>query len=428
MANQEHLDILRQGAKAWNAWREEHPEVQPDLSGADFSDANLNSAYLSGTNLSDADLSGTDLWSTNLSNANLTHTCLWSANLSDTNLSGANFSSVDLSDTGLMYANLSGADLSSTNLIGADLRHAILHEADLCNAKLSDTDLRFTDLSDTNLRNADFSLARLSYANLSGANLSEANLRHANLNRTNLSMTNMSEAIFDSTQLDDLDLRAVKGLETVKHYGPSTIGIDTILRSEGDIPEIFLRGVGLDDTFISYVLALAKKPIQFYSCFISYSSKDQEFAERLYADLQANNVRCWYAPEDLKIGDKIRPCIDESIHLYDRLLLVLSRHSVASQWVEQEVETALEKERKEQRTVLFPICLDNAVMDIKGGWPALIRNTRNIGDFTHWKEHDQYQKGLTRLLRDLKQEAIKDTTEDDAHKDQKQSTSRERQS
>lgn len=69
------------------------------------------------------------------------------------------------------------------------------------------------------------------------------------------------------------------------------------------------------------------------------------------------------------------------------------------------METALEKERKEDRTVLFPIRLDKTVMDIEGGWSALIRNTRNIGDFTQWKRPDAYQKALGRLLRDLKAEA-----------------------
>ena len=106
----------------------------------------------------------------------------------------------------------------------------------------------------------------------------------------------------------------------------------------------------------------------------------------------------------LKIGDKIRPSIDESIRLHDKLLLVLSEHSVASQWVEQEVEAAFEKERQENCTVLFPIRLDDVVMEIKDGWPALIRNTRNIGDFTRWMDHDAYRKGLERLLHDLKAE------------------------
>jgi len=88
----------------------------------------------------------------------------------------------------------------------------------------------------------------------------------------------------------------------VKHDGPSTLGIDTLYRSEGKIPEVFLRDVVVPDAFIEYVRSLTAQPIQYYSCFISYSSKDKAFVKRLYADLQNNNVRCWYAPEDLKWG------------------------------------------------------------------------------------------------------------------------------
>ncbi len=42
--------------------------------------------------------------------------------------------------------------------------------------------------------------------------------------------------------------------------------------------------------------------------------------------------------------------------------LVLSEHSVNSQWVEQEVETALRREREENATVLFPVRLDDAAL------------------------------------------------------------------
>lgn len=83
---------------------------------------------------------------------------------------------------------------------------------------------------------------------------------------------------------------------------------------------------------------------------------------------------------------------------------MLSEHSVTSQWVEQEVETALNQEREQGRTVLFPIRLDDSVMEIKTGWPALVKNTRNIGDFSQWKDHDSYSKAFARLLRDLKAE------------------------
>ena len=141
---------------------------------------------------------------------------------------------------------------------------------------------------------------------------------------------------------------------------------------------------------------------EFYSCFISYSTKDQRFAERLFNDLQGNGVRCWFAPEHLKIGAKTRPAIDETIRLHDKVLLVLSKHSVASDWVEQEVETALARERRDKSPVLFPIRVDKSVTGDQSGWPALIWNTRNVGDFTRWKNDDAYRKAFDRLLRDLK--------------------------
>lgn len=190
----------------------------------------------------------------------------------------------------------------------------------------------------------------------------------------------------------------------MKHVGPSTIGIDTIYRSKGNIPEVLLRGAGVPDTFIAQIASLVGQSIQFCSCFISYSGKDQAFAERLHADLQHKGVRCWFAPEDMKTGANIRPTLDESIRAHDKLLLVLSGHSIAKQWVEQEVETALARERKEGCTVLLPIRLDEALMEIESGWPALIRNTRHIGDFRHWKNHDAYQEAFNRLLRDLRAE------------------------
>lgn len=176
-----------------------------------------------------------------------------------------------------------------------------------------------------------------------------------------------------------------------------------LYRSHGNIPEAFLRGAGVDDTFIAYICSLVGKPIEYYSCFISYSSKDNTLARRLYADLQSSNVRCWFAPEDLKWGQRIRTGIDEAIRLHDKLLLILSESSIESEWVEKEVETAFEKERKQKKTVLFPIRLDDCVLNTDQAWAADIRRTRNIGDFRGWKRsHDKYQKAFERLLRDLK--------------------------
>ena len=80
--------------------------------------------------------------------------------------------------------------------------------------------------------------------------------------------------------------------------------------------------------------------MEYYSCFISYSHKDEAFAKKLHADLQQEGVQCWYAPEDLKIGDKFRHTFDASVLAHHKLLLILSEHSITSDWVEQEVENS----------------------------------------------------------------------------------------
>ena len=146
--------------------------------------------------------------------------------------------------------------------------------------------------------------------------------------------------MFGYTILGDLDLGMAKGLETVTHIGPSTIGIDTIYRSKGKIPDSFLRGCGVPDNFIAYSNSLVNNPVEFYSCFISYSTKDQAFADRLFADLQTNGVRCWFAPHHGQRGRKLHEQIDEAIRVHEKLLLILSPDSMNSEWVKTEIAKA----------------------------------------------------------------------------------------
>jgi len=183
------------------------------------------------------------------------------------------------------------------------------------------------------------------------------------------------------------------------HTGPSTIGTDTIVRSQGDLPEAFLRGAGLPDTFIAYARSFVQRPIEYSMCFISYASKDHAFATRLHADLQQRGVRCWFASPEDKIWEQIA----ESMRLYYKLILVLSEHSIASVWVEFEVKYALATEHSSNALVLFPVRLDDTIQHSRANWATHLQQMRQITDFTRWKQHDHYQKALSRLLRDLQQ-------------------------
>ncbi len=354
MANQEHLAILAKGVAAWNAWREANRGITPDLMKANLFDARLRGADLSETNLSGADLRG----------ANLSHTRLVKAILSSAILTGAK-----LIDANLIRADLGDADLSGTNLLGADLSRA-----SLARANLSDAELVYSVFGRAVLADAQFNRARMGYAFFA-----------------------------------DVDLSTVKGLATVIHAAPSTIGFDTIYRSHGKIPDSFLRGAGVPENFIAYMKSLTGAAFDFYSCFISHSTKDQDFAERLHADLQAKGVRCWFAPHDIQGGRKVHEQIDEAIRLYDKLLLVLSEHSMNSEWVKTEIAHARQKELNERRQVLFPISLvpfakirEWKCFDADTGKDSA-REIREyfIPDFSNWKDLDSYSKAFERLLRDL---------------------------
>ena len=367
MANPEHLAILKQGVEQWNKWRHERRGDVPDLSSADLAGVDLSKGPFR------------------------------RAKLDDTDLSGVVFRGAHLAGVSFCRAKLKRADLRQAFLTGSSFRLANLADADLGSALLSSA-----SFVDANLRNAGLAGANLTGADLSGACLIGTELRGALFRGCLLRRTDVTAAITGLTSFDGVDLSETIGLADVYHQGASTVGIDTIYKSHGKIPEIFLRGCGVPENFIQYMHSLTGEALEFYSCFISYSSKDQEFAERLHADLQAKGVRCWFAPEDLKIGDRFQERIEESIRVHDKLLLVLSENSVVSPWVEREVQAAFERERRSGKLVLFPIRVDGAVMEATQAWAADIRRTRHIGEFGNWREHNSYKKALERLLRDLK--------------------------
>jgi uncharacterized protein YjbI with pentapeptide repeats len=136
MANQEHLNILKQGAMTWNQWRKEHAHIQPDLIDVHFGTQNFSNPHfiradLSHANLSRAVLMRLDLREANLSGADLSH-----ANLVRADLSGANLSEADLSHANLKRVNFSGTNLSHANLSEADMSGAQLVKTNFAEATL----------------------------------------------------------------------------------------------------------------------------------------------------------------------------------------------------------------------------------------------------------------------------------------------------
>ena len=224
------------------------------------------------------------------------------------NLNGASFILANLCQAKLIQANLSGADLSGANLslaalIGANLSRERLYQADLREAVLNG--------------------ANLIWANLSGAGLHEAFL---------------SETIFGNG-----DLKDTIGLDECNYSGPSTVNFRTLSRSK-NLPVSFLRGCGLPDNLIDYLPCAVTRP----SLFLFHQLFDQRSvvcrgAPCRLAERGRSVLVC--APHDLPIGAKTWDAIDQAIRLRDKLLVVLSRASLDSDWVEDEVTKAYAEER-----------------------------------------------------------------------------------
>jgi uncharacterized protein YjbI with pentapeptide repeats len=228
------VEILKQGAAVWNAWRDENPFKEIDLSRSnlrdiDLSRTNLFRAYLIEADLSEVNLSGANLIGANLVRANLIGANLSEANLSEAEFSEANLSNADISRANLFRANLittilskarlNGSNLIEANLSGANLIKASLIGANLFRAKLFRASFSLSNLveanfSEANLIEASFRKAKLFLSNFMGgtliqANLSGADLSGANLSGANLGGANLSGAcikdwkISNSTKLSD---------------------------------------------------------------------------------------------------------------------------------------------------------------------------------------------------------------------------------
>lgn len=339
MANPEHVEIVKQGAKAIRKWRKENPRIWMDLEDI---------------LLEDIDLHGADLRRASLHNATL------------------------------FEVDLSGANLTRAILFGAHLPGVTLRNAKLMKSGLDDVHFYGCDLS--------------------GADLSASGIRFARFDRTTLIGTDFSDARFAGTVFADVDLSFVKGLDCVVHEDSSTIGVGTIFKSSGRIPEIFLRGCGVPEIMIEYMHSLAGEALQFYKCFISFTEDDNDFSERLYNDLQAKGVRCWRWRDDATWGRTLMREVDQAIRVYDKLIVICSEKSLQSEPVIREIERALQKEQRERSEVLFPIRVDDSVFAWEHELQADLAR-KVIGDFTKWKDPGKYRTSLDRLIKALQAES-----------------------
>ncbi len=369
--------------------------IKPQLCGVCLHHHNLNKTHFVKADMSNSDLLGSECTLSSFTNADL----------HNANLGLVNFTA----------SNLSSANLRNANCEGSVFRRAFLKKTNLQDANLNKTVLINASFKDCNLKNASMLCA---------------DIRDADINNSVLCDADFGEAILDGTVFANTDLSSIKNLETTQHFAPSYIDTYTIQKSHGKIPKLFLRGCGLSDLQIEMVKLhspdlshhdvidithklqrlYANKPIRFQSCFICHSTKDQEFADKLYSDLQRKGVRCWFAPKDIRAGEKIYSQIVRALNISEKLLLILSDESIQSEWVITEIRRIRKQEIEEGVQKLLPIRLTSMrklnrweCFDVDTGKDLAVEiREYHIPDFSKLDNEQSYQTAFDRLLRDLK--------------------------
>ena len=259
MAKSYQLRILEQGIDAWNAWREEHPEIQPDLSRAylnrvdlrnanlsrvDFRFAFLNHCKMDGANLIEANLNDALLKSASLRNADLSHASLRRANLNYARFTQASLRHVNMAEASCIHTDFSAIDGTSAYLNLATLDHATIAHADLSSASLCHISLHHADLSETSLDSADMSHAIISDTSLQDTSLHRVRLIEAMLSNIKPIRTVFEGAELSDTVMTNVDFSQTLGLSDCIHRGPSFLDEQT-LENTRTLPEKFLRGTEL---------------------------------------------------------------------------------------------------------------------------------------------------------------------------------------
>jgi len=104
--------------------------------------------------------------------------------------------------------------------------------------------------------------------------------------------------------------------------------------------------------------------------FISYSSKDIEYAQTVKALLDSLQLHVFLAETSLSPGRRLEEVIKE-IRASDALLVVWSHHAKSSEWVREEIGAALGTEK-----LVLPVMLDETTAP-----PAFLRGMRYVNAY-----------------------------------------------
>lgn len=293
-------------------------------------------------------------------------------------------------------------DLSNQKFDGINLCEGDFYKVNFTNSSLVGCDLS----------KADFTKANFTNAKLDGAFLVKSYLLETIFVNTSFLNCTFRETIFANAVI-----KKAQNLEQGVYLGYSYIDFKTINNSRG-LPKSFLLGIGLKEWEVNFLLSEDKNILKltelslqieqdrneientYHSVFLSYSEKDINFASRFYADLIRSEIKCWFAPENIYYGSDIFDSIDQAIENFDKMIVILSKNSVESIWVEDEVKKMFSIEREKKEKLILPILIENIDNTNFKPWVKKLLENRHYAKIFDWNTNDaHYEYTLSKILR-----------------------------
>ena len=399
MADPQHVEIVRQGANTISRWRENNSSTRLRL---DLTNADLSNLDLSNVDLANDDLRGVDLKGTDLKNAILSGANLREAKLQGSNLERCNMSGVALQGSTLVSAALKGVLLTGGDLSGSDVSSVDLSVADMSGSNFTDCDLTLSNLRQSDLTGSTLINASLVGTNLDLANLSGSDLRCATILRTSMDGTLFTSVRLGMTVIGNCDLSKALDLNSARHSSASTIGLDTLIRSNGGISDKFLSDVGLPGIRESLNELNSDPKVISKRLIVVGSSKDTSFMTQLNTDLNSFGITSWYLPvgdESVLTKDIQMPSL-RRLGNHDVKILVCSENAYQSPFTWSLFQEIIKSDSVTDAKMPSVVCisLDKAMASRQASGFDAVRALGLI-DMSNWSSSESYGARLDELIR-----------------------------
>ena len=417
MTIKKHLEIFNKGAEAWNNWRRGNPNIKPVLLGSTITNRVFSNFDLKNTNLQLCSFYHCKFIKTNFKSADLTNSKFFNSEFEDSFFDDTKVNVVQFQNCKFTSTGLQKSDFSDSFFEDCDFKDISISESNLDGIQIDDSKIDQSQIINSSFKKAKINVTRIRTTLFFETSFYASNLAYNSFISTEFEKSNFLEAEFGGSVFSAVEFKGNFNMEKAFHYYPSYIDFMTLNLSR-DLPNEFMIGCGLNDWEIEFSRLYGKKldnhsindilyklydqrahkAIQISPIFISYSHKDAVFVQALEKKLTSLGIRCWRDVHSTTAG-RLESQIDKAIRHNPTVLLILSKDSVNSDWVQHEAREARKLEKELNKDILCPIALDESWK--KSNWPKRLHEQileYNILDFSHWKDETKFSRKFSRLI------------------------------